>query len=144
MVLILLIALMGLRSSSVHTMNSSTRPSPEICPFHSQTISGNLKSIETLSSVIISSSVIQDSLSRIDSTDDPLYMVRQIVTSESAQPSAITSRPTKITVWLLLRSITGISKTSTNFVVINNADTDTVPGRGGQGQGTGRSHYLDH
>ena len=71
-VLILLIALIGLRISS-NAYNEQLYKAIAgnlvlFLPDHFQ----QLKSIETLSSVIISSSVIQDSLNCIDSTDDPI------------------------------------------------------------------------
>lgn len=68
-VLILLIALMGLRISSNAYNEQLYKAIAGNLSFSSRTISGNLKSIETLSSVIISSSVIQDSLNRIDNTE---------------------------------------------------------------------------
>ena len=56
-VLILLIALMGLRISSSAYNEQLYKAIAGNLTFSSQTISGNLNSIETLSSVIISSSV---------------------------------------------------------------------------------------
>ena len=100
-VLILLIALIGLRISSNAYNEQLYKAIAGNLSFSSQTISSNLKSIETLSSVIISSSVIQDSLNPLTVRMIPLY--GPTTTPESAQPSTITSRPTKITVYPLLR-----------------------------------------
>ena len=117
-VLILLIALMGLRISSSAYNEQLYKAIAGNLSFSSQTISGNLKSIETLSSVIISSSVIQDSLNRIDSTDDPL-----IWSDNNPRISAAINNYQQ---------------------AYKKCGYGHGTGRGGQGQGTGRSHYLDH
>ena len=100
-VLILLIALIGLRISSNAYNEQLYKAIAGNLSFSSQTISSNLKSIETLSSVIISSSVIQDSQTAL--TVRMILIYGPKTTCGSAQPSTITSRPTKITVYLLLR-----------------------------------------
>lgn len=123
-VLILLIALMGLRISSSAYNEQLYKAIAGNLSFSSQTISGNLKSIETLSSVIISSSVIQDSLNRIDSTDDPL-----IWSDNNPRISAAINNYQQA---YKNNGVAAIALNNrhfqnlTNFVVINNADTDTV------------------
>ena len=123
-VLILLIALIGLRISSNAYNEQLYKAIAGNLSFSSQTISSNLKSIETLSSVIISSSVIQDSLNRIDSTDDPI-----IWSENNPRISAAINN------YQQAYKNNGVSAIAlnnrhfqnlTNFVVINNADTDTV------------------
>ena len=123
-VLILFIALMGLRISSNAYNEQLYKAIAGNLSFSSQTISGNLKSIETLSSVIISSSVIQDSLNRIDSTDDPL-----IWSDNNPRISAAINNYQQA---YKNNGVAAIALNNrhfqnlTNFVVINNADTDTV------------------
>ncbi|MFR6219066.1 MAG: hypothetical protein ACLUKO_19980 [Enterocloster bolteae] len=140
-VLILLIALIGLRISSNAYNEQLYKAIAGNLSFSSQTISSNLKSIETLSSVIISSSVIQDSLNRIDSTDDPI-----IWSENNPRISAAINN------YQQAYKNNGVSAIAlnnrhfqnlTNFVVINNADTDTVQAQWTR-PGAGRSHYLDH
>ena len=122
-VLILLIALIGLRISSNAYNEQLYKAIAGNLSFSSQTISSNLKSIETLSSVIISSSVIQDSLNRIDSTDDPI-----IWSENNPRISAAINnyqqayKNNGVSIALNNRHFQNL----TNFVVINNADTDTV------------------
>lgn len=120
-VLILLIALIGLRISSNAYNEQLYKAIAGNLSFSSQTISSNLKSIETLSSVIISSSVIQDSLNRIDSTDDPI-----IWSENNPRISAAINN------YQQAYKNNGVSAIAlnnrhfqnlTNFVVINNADT---------------------
>ena len=123
-VLILLIALIGLRISSNAYNEQLYKAIAGNLSFSSQTISSNLKSIETLSSVIISSSVIQDSLNRIDSTDDPIIW--------SENNPRISCSHQQLPAGLQNNGVSAIAlnnrhfQNPTNFVVINNADTDTV------------------
>lgn len=123
-VLILLIALMGLRISSNAYNEQLYKAIAGNLSFSSRTISGNLKSIETLSSVIISSSVIQDSLNRIDNTEDPLIW--------SGNTPRISAAINNYQQAYKNNGVSAIALNNryfqnlTNFVVINNADTDAV------------------
>jgi len=71
-VLILLIALMGLKISANAYNEQLYKAISGNLSFSSQTIASSLKSIETLSSVTLSSAAIQDSLNRIDTSDDAI------------------------------------------------------------------------
>lgn len=70
--LILFIALVSLKISSNAYNDQLYKAVSGNLSFSSQTIAGNLKTIETLSTIIISSSAIQNSLNRIDTTDDAI------------------------------------------------------------------------
>ena len=124
--LILLIALIGLKISS-HAYNEQLyKAISGNLSFSSQTIASNLNSIETLSSVTISASVIQDALNRIDSIDDTI--VWSNANREISQVINNYQQAYKKDGVLAIALYNRRFKNATNFVVANNADQDLVNG----------------
>lgn len=118
--LILFIALVSLKISSNAYNDQLYKAVSGNLSFSSQTIAGNLKSIETLSTIIISSSAIQNSLNRIDTTDDSIAWSnanREISLFISNYQQAYKSNGVSAIALYNLHFYN-----ITNFTVVNNAD----------------------
>lgn len=119
-VLILLLALLGLKVSANAYNEQLYKAISGNLSFSSQTIADSLKSIETLSSVTLSSAAIQDTLNRIDTSDDAIVWsnanieINQILSNyqQAYKNSGVAA------IALYNRHFRNV----TNFVVVNNAD----------------------